>query len=61
MTIQQRERSEVETETSLGERPRPFRALYEHWERNQWSVLDLDLETDAESFAALEPAPTSRG
>src|SRR5262245_12630943 len=56
MTIQQGERSESETEASLEERPRPFRALYEHWERNQWSVLDLDLETDARSFAALDPA-----
>ena len=56
MTIQQRERGESETEASLEERPRPFRALYEHWERNQWSVLDLDLETDARSFDALDPA-----
>jgi ribonucleotide reductase beta subunit family protein with ferritin-like domain len=30
-----------------------YDALYEHWERNQWSPLELDLETDARSFRAL--------
>jgi ribonucleotide reductase beta subunit family protein with ferritin-like domain len=34
--------------------PRPFRALYEHWERHQWSPLEIDFSVDAESFAALD-------
>ena len=35
-------------------RASPFNALYAHWERNQWSPLELDLATDRASFAALE-------
>src|SRR5918996_5734121 len=42
--------------TDLEQRARPFRALYDHWERHQWSVFDLDLKTDAQSFAALGSA-----
>lgn len=38
----------------LERRPSPFQALYAHWERTQWSTLDLDLETDRASFVALE-------
>jgi len=38
----------------LEERARPFRALYEHWERNQWSPLDLDYGEDRRSFRALD-------
>jgi ribonucleotide reductase beta subunit family protein with ferritin-like domain len=38
----------------LEEKPRPFRALYEHWERNQWSLFDLDFNVDAESYARLD-------
>ncbi len=34
--------------------PSPFSALYAHWERNQWSALALDLETDRRSFEALD-------
>ena len=34
--------------------PRPFRALYEHWERHQWSPFEIDLSVDAKSFAALD-------
>jgi ribonucleotide reductase beta subunit family protein with ferritin-like domain len=30
-----------------------YAALYEHWERNQWSALELDFEADAASFRAL--------
>ena len=30
-----------------------YRALYEHWERHQWSALSLDFSTDARSFRAL--------
>lgn len=40
--------------TSLEERARPFRALYEHWERTQWSVYAIDFSVDAESFARLD-------
>src|SRR5215203_1452949 len=38
----------------LAEAPRPFRALYEHWERHQWSPFAIDFSTDAASFAALD-------
>jgi ribonucleotide reductase beta subunit family protein with ferritin-like domain len=38
----------------LEERANPFSALYAHWERNQWSALELDLTEDRASFAALE-------
>src|SRR5438445_102421 len=38
----------------LEERASPFKALYAHWERSQWSALELDLETDRASFAALD-------
>jgi ribonucleoside-diphosphate reductase beta chain len=38
---------------ALEERARPFRALYEHWERTHWGAYDLDFTTDAASFAAL--------
>jgi len=34
--------------------PRPFRALYEHWERHQWSPFEIDFSVDADSFAALD-------
>jgi ribonucleotide reductase beta subunit family protein with ferritin-like domain len=34
--------------------PRPFRALYEHWERHQWSPSEIDFSVDADSFAALD-------
>jgi ribonucleotide reductase beta subunit family protein with ferritin-like domain len=37
----------------LEARAKPFRALYEHWERNQWSPLDIDYSEDAASYAAL--------
>jgi len=39
----------------LEERASPYQALYAHWERSQWSVLELDLATDRESFLRLEP------
>jgi len=42
-----------EEERDLEERARPYRALYEHWESNQWSPLDLDFSRDRESFQAL--------
>ena len=34
--------------------PRPFRALYEHWERHQWSPFEIDFSVDAKSFAELD-------
>jgi ribonucleotide reductase beta subunit family protein with ferritin-like domain len=40
---------------ALEQRASPFSALYAHWERNQWSALALDLETDRRSFQALDP------
>src|SRR5215211_1075653 len=44
----------------LAEGPRPFRALYEHWERHQWSPFAIDFSTDGASFAALDE-PTRDG
>jgi ribonucleotide reductase beta subunit family protein with ferritin-like domain len=44
----------------LAEGPRPLRALYEHWERHQWSPFGIDFSTDAASFAALDE-PTRDG
>jgi ribonucleotide reductase beta subunit family protein with ferritin-like domain len=35
-------------------RASPFSALYAHWERNQWSPLELDLAADRASFAELD-------
>jgi ribonucleotide reductase beta subunit family protein with ferritin-like domain len=46
-------RQEVQIE-GLAEGPRPFRALYEHWERHQWSPLAIDFSIDAATFAALD-------
>jgi hypothetical protein len=31
------------------EGPRSFRALYEHWERHQWSPFAIDFSRDATS------------
>ena len=46
--------AELEEERDLEQRARPYRALYEHWEANQWSPLDIDLGVDAESFRSLQ-------
>jgi len=43
-------------ESELEERARPFRALYEHWERTQWAAYGIDFSRDAASFAALDEA-----
>ena len=40
--------------------PRPFRALYEHWERYQWSPFEIDFSVDADSFAALDEQTRTR-
>lgn len=45
--------AEAQTD-ALEEHARPFAALYEHWERNQWSALEIDFTVDAASFAALD-------
>lgn len=39
---------------ALEERASPFAALYAHWERTQWSSLELDLTTDRETFDRLD-------
>ena len=44
---------------ALEQRASPFSALYAHWERNQWSALALDLETDRRSFEALDASAQS--
>src|SRR3954462_3272392 len=48
------ERLESPAHDQLEEQARPFHALYEHWERNQWSLFDLDFTVDAESYARLD-------
>jgi ribonucleotide reductase beta subunit family protein with ferritin-like domain len=61
MTIQIRPMAVADDDLqSLEEHARPFRALYDHWERTQWSANAIDFSTDAASFAALD-APTQQG
>jgi ribonucleotide reductase beta subunit family protein with ferritin-like domain len=36
------------------DRPVSLGALYDHWERNQWAIRDIDLAGDAASYAALD-------
>lgn len=48
------------TEPELEERPQPYRALYDHWERTRWSLADLSYEVDRESFEALDEAGRER-
>jgi ribonucleotide reductase beta subunit family protein with ferritin-like domain len=38
----------------LAANPRPFRALYEHWERHQWSPFAIDFSGDAATFDGLD-------
>ena len=45
--------AEVQIE-ELAEGPQPFRALYAHWERHQWSPFAIDFSADAATFAALD-------
>jgi ribonucleotide reductase beta subunit family protein with ferritin-like domain len=42
------------TEDELEQEASSYQALYAHWERNQWSPLDIDLLQDAETFAAMD-------
>src|SRR5437773_6156022 len=51
-----RGRQEAVQIEGLAAGPRPFRALYEHWERHQWSPLAIDFSIDAATFAALDAA-----
>ena len=41
---------EVGDDDELERRTTTCAALYEHWERHQWSAIALDLTTDAASF-----------
>src|SRR5579859_5633390 len=41
-------------EIRAGERDRSFEALYRHWERHQWSSLQVDYTVDAASFRRLD-------
>jgi ribonucleotide reductase beta subunit family protein with ferritin-like domain len=52
MLVREEQAEEAEFE-AIERRASPFPALYAHWERNQWSALALDLETDRRSFEAL--------
>jgi hypothetical protein len=52
MLVREEQAEEAEFE-AIERRASPFHALYAHWERNQWSALALDLETDRRSFDAL--------
>jgi ribonucleotide reductase beta subunit family protein with ferritin-like domain len=39
---------------ALEEESHSFASLYAHWERNQWSALEIDFSTDAEAFERLD-------
>jgi ribonucleotide reductase beta subunit family protein with ferritin-like domain len=54
LTLAERPRSEHPTDDELEQHAPSYRALYEHWERNQWSPLEIDLSADARSFEALD-------
>ena len=54
MTVREiRLEDEVGDDEELERRTTACAALYEHWERHQWSAIALDLTTDAASFQAL--------
>jgi ribonucleotide reductase beta subunit family protein with ferritin-like domain len=44
---------EAREDAALEEHATPYAALYAHWERNQWSPLEIDLSRDAATFAAM--------
>jgi len=56
MTVHNPPREDDDSEEALEQSLTPAAALYEHWERHQWSALSIDLTTDAASFQALHPA-----
>jgi ribonucleotide reductase beta subunit family protein with ferritin-like domain len=45
--------AEVRANETLEQRPGAYGALYEHWERHQWSPLAVDLDADAAGFRSL--------
>ena len=47
---------ELPEDLRIEEHATPYAALYEHWERHQWSSLAIDLGTDAASFRSLTQA-----
>jgi len=47
---------ELPEDMRIEEHATPYAALYEHWERHQWSSLAIDLESDAASFQSLTQA-----
>lgn len=44
---------EADASDELELRATPYTALYQHWERHQWSALAIDLTTDAATFQTL--------
>ena len=44
---------EAREDVALEQQATPYAALYAHWERNQWSALQIDLSRDAATFAAM--------
>jgi ribonucleoside-diphosphate reductase beta chain len=56
MTIQQLYEAPADEDIqSLEEHARPYRALYDHWERTQWTAGAIDFRTDTATFRALSP------
>jgi len=54
MTLQELSSSdEAHANDLIEQRATPYAALYEHWERHQWSALALDLTTDTATFRSL--------
>ena len=47
-------------EREIDTRGVPLRALYEHWERNRWSVSQVDYTADRAAFEALAPDDQER-
>jgi ribonucleotide reductase beta subunit family protein with ferritin-like domain len=54
MTGQPRTTAESNPEDELEHVATPLDALYAHWERTQWSPLDIDYAEDAATFAAMD-------
>ena len=50
----------VATTAPSSDRRRSFAALYEHWERHQWSPLAVDFSVDAATFAGLDEGTRDR-
>jgi ribonucleoside-diphosphate reductase beta chain len=54
MSIEERPVDETRANDELERAGGPVDALYAHWERHQWSALELDFSADAATFAALD-------